>query len=65
MPKLKSWSISTTVRSPDRLCGFLFMLASMEGEEWNNSIQVDNVQINFQTMWFWSGFCYCLAKRYT
>ncbi|MGI9305752.1 MAG: hypothetical protein ACR2P5_00445 [Gammaproteobacteria bacterium] len=36
---LKPWSISTAVRSPDRLRGFLSVLAQMEGEEWNSKGQ--------------------------
>lgn len=33
----KPWSISTTVRSPDRLRGFLSVLAGMEGMEWRSA----------------------------
>ncbi len=40
----KIWSISTTLRSPERLRGFLIVLKKMEGEEWTKSNQ-----IKFQT----------------
>ena len=40
----KIWSISTTLRSPGRLRGFLIVLKKMEGEEWTKSNQ-----IKFQT----------------
>ena len=36
---IKPWSISTAVRSPDRLRGFLSVLSQLEGEEWDNSTQ--------------------------
>ena len=36
---IKPWSLSTTVRNPDRLTGFLSALAEMEGEVWNNPSQ--------------------------
>lgn len=35
----KPWSISTTVREPDRIREFLKVLAEMEGETWNESNQ--------------------------
>ncbi len=38
---LKPWSISTAVRNPDRLRGFLFVLADMEGEEWDHAAQIE------------------------
>jgi hypothetical protein len=40
----KIWSISTTLRNPERLRGFLIVLKKMEGEEWTKSNQ-----IKFQT----------------
>ena len=40
----KIWSISTTLRNPERLRGFLTVLKKMEGEEWTKSNQ-----IKFQT----------------
>ena len=39
----KLWSISTTLRNPERLRNFLITLQEMEGQKWNK----DN-QINFQ-----------------
>lgn len=33
---LKPWSITTTVRNPERLRSFLISLESLEGQEWNN-----------------------------
>ena len=36
---LRPWSISTAVRSPDRLRGFLSVLTQMEGREWNLAAQ--------------------------
>ena len=41
----KPWSISTTVRNPERLRGFLSALEEIEGEVWNNANQV-----RFQTI---------------
>ena len=38
---IKPWSISTTVRNPDRLRGFLGVLAQMEGAKWDNTAQVE------------------------
>lgn len=35
----KPWSISTTVRNPERIRGFLAILAGMEGEEWTRPNQ--------------------------
>ena len=34
-----AWSISTTVRNPDRLRSFLKVLKKIEGENWNNETQ--------------------------
>ena len=31
----KPWSVTTTVRNPDRLRGFLIALRELDGEEWN------------------------------
>ena len=39
----KPWSISTTVRNPDRIRGFLEVLEDFEGVEFN-----ENQQIKFQ-----------------
>ena len=39
MPGIKPWSLSTTVRNPERLPGFLSALAEIEGEHWNNANQ--------------------------
>ena len=36
----KAWSISTTVRNPERLRNFLLTLQEMEGEEWSKEAQV-------------------------
>lgn len=35
----KPWSITTTLRNPERLRDFLIVLKSMEGEEWNFETQ--------------------------
>lgn len=40
MPGIKPWSLSTTVRNPYRLRGFLAALAELEGEVWNRANQV-------------------------
>ena len=37
--KLRPWSISTTVRNPDRLRSFLRVLREMDGEIWNQKAQ--------------------------
>ena len=39
MPGIKPWSLSTTVRNPERLPGFLSALAEIEGEVWNPANQ--------------------------
>ena len=39
MPGIKPWSLSTTVRNPYRLRGFLAALAELEGEVWNPANQ--------------------------
>ena len=39
MPGIKPWSLSTTVRNPYRLRGFLSALAELEGEVWNRANQ--------------------------
>lgn len=36
---MRLWSISTTVRNPERIRSFLPVLKSIEGEEWNNETQ--------------------------
>ncbi len=49
---LKPWSISTAVRSADRLRGFLSVLAQMEGMAWNHAAQ-ESFQIRLiQALWF-------------
>lgn len=35
----KIWSISTTVRNPDRIYGFLEILSTMEGQVWNKETE--------------------------
>lgn len=35
----KPWSITTTLRNPERLRGFLLVLKNIEGEEWNLETQ--------------------------
>lgn len=42
---VKPWSISTTVRNPERLRGFLGVLTQMEGDDWHH-----NAQRRFQIM---------------
>jgi hypothetical protein len=37
----KVWSISTTVRNPARLRGFLITLKEVENQEWNNKTQIE------------------------
>ena len=37
----KAWSISTTVRNPERLRNFLITLKEIEGKEWNKDTQVE------------------------
>lgn len=39
MPGIKPWSISTTVRNPERLRDFLSALSEIEGEVWNHASQ--------------------------
>jgi len=36
---LKAWSITTTVRNPERLRNFLVSLEQLENQEWNNGTQ--------------------------
>lgn len=36
----KPWSITTTLRNPDRLRSFLLVLRELEGEEWNEKNQI-------------------------
>lgn len=38
-PMKKLWSISTTVRNPERLRNFLISLKDLEGQIWNNATQ--------------------------
>ena len=38
---IKPWSISTTVRNPERLRGFLGVLAQIEGVAWDNAAQIE------------------------
>lgn len=42
---IKPWSISTTVRNPERLRGFLEVLSGMEGKKWDKETQIE-FQIN-------------------
>ena len=42
---INPWSLSTTVRNPERLVGFLSALDEMEGAAWDNEAQV-----RFQTI---------------
>lgn len=37
----KVWSISTTVRNPERLRNFLITLKELENQEWNKEIQIE------------------------
>jgi hypothetical protein len=37
----KVWSISTTVRNPERLRNFLITLKELENKEWNKEIQIE------------------------
>lgn len=37
---LKPWSISTAVRNPDRLRGFLAVLTQLDGKKWNHATQI-------------------------
>lgn len=37
--KIKPWSISTTVRNPERIRNFLFVLKKIEGLKWESNIQ--------------------------
>ena len=37
----KVWSISTTVRNPERLRNFLITLKEIEGKEWNKETQIE------------------------
>ncbi len=37
----KVWSISTTVRNPERLRNFLITLKEIEGKEWNKDTQIE------------------------
>ena len=36
---LKAWSITTTVRNPERLRDFLVALQPLQNQEWNNANQ--------------------------
>lgn len=42
---INPWSLSTTVRNPERLLGFLAAIEEMEGEVWDREAQV-----RFQTI---------------
>ena len=37
----KVWSISTTVRNPERLRNFLITLKELENQEWNKQTQIE------------------------
>ena len=53
---IKPWSISTTVRSPDRLRGFLSVLAQLDGEIWDSAAQM-SFQIRLIQTWLF-GICW-------
>lgn len=36
----KPWSITTTLRNPDRLRNFLIVFSQLEGEQWNSETQI-------------------------
>ena len=36
----KPWSITTTLRNPERIRNFLIVLKELEGQEWNKENQV-------------------------
>ena len=36
----KPWSITTTLRNPERIRNFLIVLKELEGQEWNEENQV-------------------------
>ena len=36
----KPWSITTTLRNPERLRNFLIVLKQLEGENWNSKNQI-------------------------
>jgi hypothetical protein len=36
---MRLWSVSTTVRNPERIRSFLKVLKGLEGEVWNNEVQ--------------------------
>lgn len=42
---INPWSLSTTVRNPERLVGFLSALDEMEGAVWDK-----DAQVRFQTI---------------
>ena len=37
----KAWSISTTVRNPERLRNFLITLKEIEGQKWSKETQIE------------------------
>ena len=39
----KPWSITTTLRNPERLRSFLIVLKTLEGQQWNSEIQIPAV----------------------
>ncbi len=52
----KVWSISTTVRNPDRTRNFLKTLKELEWEEWNenNQAMYQKLLIKNRFFWFWN-----------
>ena len=38
---MKAWSISTTIRNPERIPDFVRVAAKIEGRNWNNETQED------------------------
>ena len=57
---LKPWSISTTVRNPELLRGFLSALSEMEGEVWNRENQIWFQIILTQKNWYHAYESKCL-----
>ena len=43
--KIKPWSISTTVRNPERLRGFLSIASEMEGHLWKEAQEEFQVRL--------------------
>ncbi len=47
----KPWSITTTLRNPDRLRNFLIVFSQLEGEHWNSGTQI-KFKINNVITWY-------------